>query len=664
MLAAMVGMVVLSARARRLEQEQGLASSARRLVTVSVLCSLVFLLVLSATLSALPRRRNAVAEPPPSLESIDPVENAQLDELRKRKAALYEEIARIDAEIEALSPIPAAPVEALEPPRYGLDIGPLAHFLVPILLVLGAVGLVTLGDPTILLRPHRAGGQEENDPEAQAAAVGLDRLSQLADLGQYREGLEAASSVDVGLLDKFDRLDWAYLKSYCAVQLAAAEATEDGQKEDSLESALRDLETLLEQAPNRGDAVYLLAVANGRAGRWKSSFDGFARAASLLQNQGSRLPFAGNESVCLLRGAEEALGKGDAEEAARLFDQVTKRGVLIDRIPTILVKARLLTVRRSLQEGNLDEARQGIEAVRKVEGLDAPQRRDIEAVCDALETLIAVREGSPPAILEHTESFLRRHLPPGLPPPDEEIVDEYLDTPVSGIDLRLSPRVFRSFLFLQAEAKSKLTARSRPTPTKDEAQAIAQPLFRALQFELRQRDVLAALGGLYYWFVPDRRKKAIDWLEAAVAMGAEGRIARRLLDAARARELEHREALDWFRSASVRFLHDPTIATSVRQALIEELGRFQEFQPLLIDIESAAEIQPREPTLRLLRQRAGYLERTVSDLAARQGDSVSPLLQDLLKDYQGQIARLDESTGKISEIESKLVREFGQVVMS
>src|SRR4029077_17279655 len=130
---------------------------------------------------------------------------------------------------------------------------------------------------------------------------------------------------------------------------------------------------------------------------------------------------------------------------------------------------------------------------------------------------------------------------------------------------------------------------------------------------LRQRDVLATLGGLYYWFVPDGRKKAIQWLEAAVAMGVEGRIARRLLAEAQAGEMEHREAIECFRSASVRFLHDPTIARQVRQALIEELGRFQDFRPLLLEIESAAESAPREPTISLLRERAGYLEKTVAD---------------------------------------------------
>jgi hypothetical protein len=231
------------------------------------------------------------------------------------------------------------------------------------------------------------------------------------------------------------------------------------------------------------------------------------------------------------------------------------------------------------------------------------------------------------------------------------------------MDLPLSPQIFRAFLFLQAEARSKIAARAGGPPTADQVGAIIRPLFRALQFELRQRDILATLGGLYFWFVPDGRKKALQWLEAAAAMGVEGRIARRLLEEARADEREHREAMDWFRSASAHFLHDPTLAATVRRALIEELGRFREFQPLLVDLQSAAELEAREPTLRLIRERAAYLEKAVCELAARKSSDLAPRLQELLADYRRVVAGLDTSTGRITELEQKLVQEFGNLMI-
>ena len=666
LMAATVVMVVLSARAFRLERKEGLATSQRRLIAVSMVCAAAVFFVLSATISAVfaPRDAAPVDHPTP-VEPADPVIAAQQRAIEKHKAELYEEIDRLNAEILKLSAVqePTAVGESKRPWRI-FDVGPLAHFFVPILVVLGTIALVTLGDPSTLLRPGWAGEKGVDASEQKQAITDLDRLSHFAEIGQFRQGLQVAGAVDIGHLEKLDRLDWAYLKSYCAVQIAASAKPEDPEQRALLETAVRDLDTLLEQAPNRGEAVYLVAMAHGLLGARRKSLDAFEKAASLLKGHSSRLPFAHNESVCLLGLAEDVLGHSDAEGAAKLFDQVTKRGELVDQIPTSLVKVRLLNVRRSLQDGNHQEAAKGIEAVRKVEGLELEQRRGIETITDALETLIAVREGDPPAILRHTEGFLARHLPPDLPDPDEEIVEEYLESPVSGTALRLSPQVFRAFLFLQAEARSKIAAKPGTTLTAAQVEQIARPLFRALQFELRQRDVLATLGGLYYWFVPESRKKAIQWLEAAVAMGVEGRIARRLLVEAQEVEMQHRQAIECFRSASVRFLHDPTIARPVRQALIEELGRFQEFQPLLLDIESVPEPTPREPTIRLLRERAGYLEKTVADLATRKSDSVGPRLQELLKSYQQLIAGLDDSTGRIGEVERKLVQELGRIVIS
>jgi tetratricopeptide (TPR) repeat protein len=666
LLAVAVGMVVLAVRARRLELAEGLASSRKRLIAVGVVGAAAAALVLGATAQSVfpPRAAEPVDRPPPA-EPADPLVAAQRKELEKRKAELYAEIDRLNAEIARLAPAEEAPAVAeASRPWYDFDVGPLAHFLVPILVMLGTVALVTLGDPTTLLRRGWLGASGEDDEEADRARTGLDRLAQLADLGQFRDGLQAAAAVEVGRLEKLDRLDWIFLKSYCAVQVVATEKAEDGGHRELLETAVRDLDTLLEQAPNRGEAVYLLAMAHGLLGARAEALGAFEKAATLLPGRASKLPFAHNESVCLLGLAEEALGRGDAEGASRHFDQVTRRGVLVDRIPTSLVKVRLLNVRRSLVEAKDEEAARGIEAVRKVEGLDAEQRRGIEGICDALETLIAVRQGDPPAILRHTETFLARHLPPGLPEPDEEIVEEYLESPAAGLELRLAPAIFRAFLFLQAEARGRIAAKSGVPPTDAQVQAITRPLFRALQFELRQRDILATLGGLYYWFVPDGRKKALQWLEAAAAMGVEGRIARRLLEEGRARELEHREAMEWFRSTSVRFLHDPTVAAQVRRALIEELGRFQEFQPILLDLESSPELEPREPTLRLLRERAGYLEKMVADLATRKAGAVGPQLHELRQDYQQLIAALDASTGRMAEIERRLMQEVGKVVIS
>jgi hypothetical protein len=664
LLAASVVMVVLSARARRLEREEGLASSRNRLIAVSVVCAAVAFLVVWATSAQVFLLVPATIDQPLQAEPADPLAASKRIELEKRKIELYEEITRVDIEIAKLDPVVETPGEDTKPTSYALDVGPLAHFLVPILVMLGTVALVALGDPKTLLGPASFRGKGEDPGDQNEALEGLDRLSHLADVGQFKEGLQVAGTVDAGKLEMFDRLDYAFLKSYCAVQLVMTETSNSADHHALLGTAVRDLETLVEQAPNRGEAIYLLAMAHGQLGERGKSLAGFAKSVELLPKQAAKLPIAHNESVCLLGLAEEALGKGDAEGASRLFDQVTKRGELVNQIPTSLVKVRLLNVRRSLVDGNHEEAAKGIEAVRKLEGLGDDQRRDLAAICDAIETLMAVREGDPPTILNLTDNFLGRHLPPGLPEPDEEIVEEYLESPAAGLDLRLSPEIFRAFLFLQAEAQSKIAAKPGVPLTEAQVTSITRPLFRALQFELRQRDILATLGGIYYWFVPNARKKALQWLEAAASLGVEGRIARRLLEQMRSLELEQNEAMEWFRSTSVRFLHDPTVATHVRQALIEELGRFQEFQPLLLDLDAGLDLEPREPTLRLIRERAGYLEKMVANLASRKSDDIGPQLHELRNDYKLLIASLDASTGRMAEIERRLVQEVGKMVIS
>jgi hypothetical protein len=260
--------------------------------------------------------------------------------------------------------------------------------------------------------------------------------------------------------------------------------------------------------------------------------------------------------------------------------------------------------------------------------------------------------------------FLDSHLPANLPEPDEGIADEYLDTPLAGVELQLAAEVYLAFLFLKAEVAARMAARQGAGLSAAQVAEVARPLFRALQFELRQRDVLAVLGGLYYWFVPEKRRKALDWLEAAIDMGADSRVARRILERSRQVEMENREALEWFRSTAVRFLHDPTVRSHVRQALVEELGRFQGFQALLLDLDPKIDLEQREPTLSLLRERASYLDKMVADLAARKADAVTPQLGRLRQDYAQLIATVDASTHQMADIEKQLMQEIGKTVLS
>jgi hypothetical protein len=235
LLGGAIVLVVLAARARRLEREEGLASSQKRLVAVSGIAAAIGFLVLGATVAPL-LPRTATSPAPKLAELPEPRVAARLAELKAKKAALYDELDRIDAELEKLVPPGETPAEPPRAPWYAVGLGPLAHNLAPLLLIAATVCLFALGDPSTLFRPGAFRGRDR-DAEQERAGSGLDRLSHLADTGQYREGLAAAAAVDAGQLDRFERLDWAFLKHYCAVQIAAAAETEERERLELLEAA-------------------------------------------------------------------------------------------------------------------------------------------------------------------------------------------------------------------------------------------------------------------------------------------------------------------------------------------------------------------------------------------------------------------------------------------
>jgi hypothetical protein len=672
LLAASVVVVATALRARRTELEEGLPPAKTRVVATASAAGVVTLLVLLATWSTFapsptvePESETTTTAAPPA--PVDPATTARIEDLIARRRAAIDEADRLEEEIETLRPSRVRDTSSAPPSSFWRnlpDFRTLAWLLSPMLLIASVILLFTTGDPAVLMRAGLFRRAADRGERVTGAVADLNALAAAADAGWFREGLDRARAIEVDLLDPFDRLDHAFFKSYCAVQLAATEKLDEAERKSLLQAAARDLATLLEQAPNRGEAVYLLAMAHGWLGEQQAGLDHFARARVLLGPQGSGLPLAKNESVCLLKLAEETLGKGDVEGASHLFDRVAALGVLKENIPSALVKIRLSNVRKALNAGRYDEAAQGIVVVRGVEGLDADQRWNMDAICAALEAVIAVRSGEDDRAVARIAAFLEKHMPTGLPEPDDEIADEYLESPLAGVELRLNPQIFPVFLFLQAEAAAKAAARRGNVPSPSDIREIARPILRAFLFELRQRDLLASLGGLYYWFVPEKRKKALQWLEAAAAMGVVGRIARQILEAARMIELENREALEWFRSASGRFLNDPTVTAQVRRALVEELGRFQEFSPMLLDLEAAPDLEPREPTIRLLRERSGYLQKMIADLAMRKSDGVGPQLTVLRDEYARLIAGLDSAAARMAEVERKLVQEVGKTVLS
>jgi hypothetical protein len=682
-LAAAVMQVVLAYRAGQVEAEEGLKRSRYRLPVALAVFGVVLALVVVGLLPSVPVSRPPIKPNKPTKTTKDekPVkETAQVKALRGQLREVEKQITasplgherdrlkkEIAAAVKANRPKPQpeeaeteAPTEVEAGPSWMDVVRPVAKFLVPVVVLLGLGLLLYTGDLRALLPTRAAGGESDANS---LALEGLNKLALAADQSRYRDGLEAADGINANLLGNFDRLDWAYLRSYCAVQLSAEKETGGEEKRRLLGEVERALVGLLEEAPNRGEAAYLLALVHHLTDKPQAALDGFGRAETVLPAE-LGLPFKENKSVCLLSLAEARLAQGNTEGAGELFDQVTALKALVEQVPVALVKSRLLNVRRGLQEGRLEDASRGVATVRQLEGLGEALKRDVAAMCDALDVLICVRGGDDAKIAQQLAAFLEAHLPPDLPEPDDGLAEEYLDSPIEGMTLGLPAQMYRSFFFLQAEAAARQVARQGRQPLPADVATITGPLLRALQFELRQREVLAALGGLAYWFLPEKRRRAMGWLETALSLGSRSRVARRIHERAQHLEMENREALEWFRTMASRFLHDPTVSMQVRNALMEELGRFQGAQPMLLGLEFFADTSPREPTLSLVKERAEYLEKLVADFAARKADGPGPEFDQLRKEYAGLVGALQSSLGRMTEVERRLVQAIGNTIMT
>lgn len=655
--AAAAALFAASARAVVIERREGLAPSYRRLQVAAGGFVVILATVLWASRPVAPASfapRAVTADPKIAAIQADLAQRARrLGELETERARVQQEreelLAKLPADARESELLPVDPVAERQARLLG------ALVVVFALLTVGAPAVLLLGDPRSLLLRRRP-------PPAAKALEGVDAVAQLALADRVMEAHEAALKLDDSTLDTLELLDLLYLRAHLAILCNQdSEARKDEKANEArLVAAAKDLARLLELAPHMGEAHYLLGTLRGLQGDFEAALIAFERAEPLLA--GSELPLTHDISVCLLRLAQARLAEGKAAEATQLFDRVSKLGVLAAQIPLTSIAHGLLQVRAHLKAGRLDQAQEEIGRLRKFEDLGAPRRDELRLTCDVYELLVLFHRGQHAETLGKLTSFLARHAPRDLPEPDDHTADEYLFPAVDRAALPLAPELFRGFFFLSAVARMGVVARGGKLPRDAEVDELSLPLLRALQFEPRQREVLASLGALYYWCRPALREKALEWLEAAVAMGVQSNIVRGWLDRDRRREVERHDLRDAFRGTAARFLSDAMVSPRVREALLEELGRFQEFRPLLVDLEQAEDVGQQSPTLAALRERAAYLQEAVASLTAVRRDAPRPLVE-AQQEYAGLIAQIDQVSARLSELDRRVMAEIGKAVL-
>lgn len=666
---AAVGVVQagLSVRAYLLEKREGLPrSSLRAAVSVVIAVGILAMGVYETVLN----KPSA-----PQKVEIGPVQHtaeqkAQIETLKKEITALEEQLSKKRAELETLDPTTAAPPAPSEPAQWPL--------MVAISLVLFGFGALALGDLQTLLprkKQFAPGGAETAPEQVPGQPQSLDKpepatmsaLSAHVHAGRYKAALAMAARMSAETLHKLEVLDFLYLRAFASVMAVAA--PEDGtapthqDRAEKLATAQKDLASLLELAPHSAEAQWLSGYVKAKAGEWQAALDTMRAAKDgLPENNASEV----NESVCLLMLAEAKLAAADSEGATKLFDEVTKLGVLAGQIPVAMVTHRILMVREHIKAGKFAEAAEGIARIRDISGLDEKAQRATTVACDVYDVAIHYRSGEMDKALAAARAFMQRWLPAQLPDVEDQAADEFLLPAIDKASLQLPNDLYRGLFFLEAVVRVDLASRRGQPLSPDEVEAISIALLRALQFQPRHRESLAALGALYLAYRKDRTEKALSWLDAALTMGVRSPRARALLADARRAEQERKELLQMFRSASAKFLSDPQVGVSVRKALIEELGRFDEFRPVVLDLQEsgALDAQPSgEITVTALRERAAFVGGIASEVVRRAEPAAVQRLADIHRELTSLANNVETSSTRIAALERQVMEQLGRIVL-
>jgi hypothetical protein len=652
----------LAARAYLLERREGLPRSTLRF---GASLAIAFALLGVAVVAQL---RPTGGEQPsaPARVEVDAATQTKISELQKsidelsaQLAAKQTELAKLDPNAQVATPPPVDTAPSLWP------------VFVAVALVLFGFAVMTLGDLSTLLprkRKPAAPPEAETPPaegEAKPEPADLPTLIRHAGADRWKAGYACAQRIKIERLHKLEQLDLLYLRALCTVMTVVkpeGDAVAHQDRTDRLAAAKADLASLLELAPHMAEARWLAGYVDAHAGAWQTALDTMRAARAGLD---AEVPFAKNESVCLLMLAEQKLAAADNAGATVLFDEVTQLGVLGAQIPIAMVTHRILTVREHIRAGKFTEAAEGIAGVRGIEGLEAEAGRAAKVACDVYDVAIRYRSGQLDETLAATTAFCERWLPAKLPDVEDQAADEYLLPAVDKASLALPADLYRALFFVEATVRLARAARRGPLEPEG-VDAIATALLRALQFEPRHREVLAALAALYLTYRKERTEKALAWLDAAITMGVRSPRARALLAELQRAERERKELLAMFRAASAKFLSDPAVGVAVRRALVEELGRFEEFRPVVLELQETGALETAPATavtVAGLRERAAFVGSIAIEVGRRGDPAVVQKLVESSRELAALASNVDTSVTRIAALERAVMEQLGRVVL-
>ena len=120
-----------------------------------------------------------------------------------------------------------------------------------------------------------------------------------------------------------------------------------------------------------------------------------------------------------------------------------------------------------------------------------------------------------------------------------------------------------------------------------------------------------------------------------------------------------------FRAASAQYLADPAVATAVRAALIEELGRFEEFRPVVLELHAtgALDTASAPASVDALRERATFVNGVALEVVSRSDATAGRELADLHRELSSLISNVDTSATRIAALERAVMERLGRIVL-
>lgn len=687
-------MSVVVVRTFLLEKRQGLNLSSRRLY-MAVLCFIMMGFVLFFHFRPTTSTTIPVPPPNPIQQTTTPVptivtleterrinslntRKSELEkqklEIEKQKQPIEDEISTINKEIKQLQPVEKKTIN--EPTKVKLNVPnsntPWWTLFGLAVLIFQFLTMIFADDPhTLFLEIRqwfRGKKNEEQEKQYQENLIWLDQLAEAAQNDQYKRGLELAEKINLVFFDDLEKIDYYYLSAFCGLQTLLRRYTtpESGfpSLDDKKKLALieKDINALLGIAPRLSEGEYLFGLLKMLQEDYSLSIEYFDKAqASGLSDKDA--DFEHFISTCCLHLASKQLSEGKGDEADALFNRVISIGVSADRVPAILLENRLLQVRRHYTDRNFNEAWQALEAVQQVGGLNEEQARSLAAIIGAVEVMLLDAENKHNQAAASASTFLEKWTPSDIPQPDDHTAEEFLFPVVQEDALPFASEIFRGFYFLGATLQLQVAQQSKSlTPL--QAEGIAHSLQRALQFSPRHREVLAALGILYFYTKPEKRSKALAWLEATISMGVFHPLVIQLVESEKSREDRRTKVLDQFLSLSVERLLSRDISNQMRKALLDEWGQFKDFQPALQEIQTVTPPDLSATlTLQAVINRAKYLKNFAAEIETKELTEATPHFKQLQTEYEQLTHHFQHQLYKLSELEKNILQEIGRQVL-